>query len=184
MRRILLIGGVCVALVGLGVVAGLRWSDRGIVLARACGVLTAEFAAEVIGPSTRSNDDISERVTQCQYLSTPVGLSVNLSAERYKATKKETGAERARRLGLKHRGGPFPGLGEEAYFSHLRVPIPPAVAGTVSPAADGNGEVVMGRLLVLVEDVIVTVSVGGRSLPEVRESSGRLARAYLTRLDA
>ncbi|GAB2866372.1 hypothetical protein GCM10022221_78570 [Actinocorallia aurea] len=160
------------AVVAAGV--GAHWFE-GVPLVRACEVLTGDFAAHVLGPSVLSNDAMTGRSTQCQYMSTPAGGSVNLKVQRFKETKRESGAERARRNALKRHGKPYPGLGREAYLQVFRLPS--------SPGPDPELRTGMGQLVIIVDDVVVKVGVGGRPVKEIREASGTLARAYLDRLD-
>ncbi|ROO88994.1 hypothetical protein EDD29_6681 [Actinocorallia herbida] len=173
MRRGLVVTGVGLA-AALAAGVGAHWFE-GVPLVRACEVLTGDFAAGVLGPSVLSNDDMGRRSTECQYMSTPAGGSVNLQAERFKKTKKESGTERARRNALRHHGKPYPGLGREAYLAIFRLPAPP---GTDPELRTG-----MGQLVIIVDDVVVRAGVGGRSVKDIRAASDHLARAYLDRLD-
>ncbi|MDX6739470.1 hypothetical protein [Actinocorallia sp. A-T 12471] len=172
MRRGLVVTGVGIVAVLAGG-AGVRWFD-GVPLVRACEVLTGDFAAQVLGGPVLSNDDMGPRSTECQYMSTPAGGSVTLEARRYKATARESAPERARRLGLRHRGKPYPGLGEEAYLSIYQIPH--------SPTTVPSPQTAMGQLVIVVDNVIIRVGAGGLPTPQIRTTTEKLARAYLSRL--
>lgn len=146
---------------------------------RACEVLTEQAARSLLGEVSRSNDDNDGLSTQCQYLTDPVGGSINLTAQRHRATGKASAVQRARRDVQRRQEGrstSYPGLGDEAYLLALEIPSSPS-------AGPGEGDS-MTTLTTRVRDLRVTASFSGRATPEQALAAvDRLTRDYLARID-
>jgi hypothetical protein len=148
-------------------------------LVRACDVLTEETARSLLGEVSRGNDDNDELSTRCQYLTDPAGGSIDLSAQRHRATEKADAVQRARRdvRSQGERGTSYPGLGDEAYLLSFEIPSSVSPSG---PAASGS----MTTLTTRVRDLRVTASFNGEAAPEQALAAvDRLTRDYLARTD-
>jgi len=147
---------------------------------RACEVLTEQAARSLLGEVSRSNDDNDGLSTQCQYLTDPAGGSINLTAQRHRATEKADAVQRARREVRRQgeRGTSYPGLGDEAYLLAFEVPSSPSS----SPGTGGSSS--MTTLTTRVGDLRVTASFSGGAAPEQALAAvDRLTRDYLARTD-
>jgi hypothetical protein len=176
MKKLLVLGGAGVLAAALTVVLYPRDTKPG-ALVRACDVLTRETAESLIGPNSRSNDDNAEFGTQCQYLSNPMGRSVNLSAQRVPARGKADGETRARRSIRSLPGDPAPvtGIGDEAYVHAF------SQQGRKSPIPSLGTQV---DITVRAGDVLINVAVWNwEGIGETQAAATALARRYLAKIN-
>jgi hypothetical protein len=171
MRKLLVLGGAGVVAAALTAVLYPRDAEP-VALVRACDVLTKETAEALIGPNSHSNDDNAELFTQCQYLSEPVGGSVNLSVQRIPARGRASGETRARRTIRRIHRNPAPvaGIGDEAY---------------VHAYPQSSGPVLGPPLVVTVRagEILIHVALrNGEGSGDEQAAATALARRYLAEI--